>query len=208
MTVARYWLKWCHQVLARAGNTVLLGPGCRKDLNYLSGFMKTWLQWVSKGRMLNVSLVPRLWPSPSRTMGDCLHLPLSSAIIIIIILSRGLIQLARANYTEHCCLLKGLCQNSTLPTPLVLTPRSTHPVVGCSLGYSALPTKPPSPLLVWTPDWPGARRKRSGHVLMKSDRYWTLEYCRVFPGLFSSTDQAAKPPTCSDAGLAWSRAKT
>ena len=32
-----------------------------------------------------------------RTMGDCLHLPLSSAIIMIIILSRGLIQLARAS---------------------------------------------------------------------------------------------------------------
>ena len=35
--------------------------------------------------------------SPPRTMGDCLHLPLSSAIIMIIILSRGLIQLVRAN---------------------------------------------------------------------------------------------------------------
>ena len=38
----------------------------------LSGFMKTWLQWVSKGPMLSVSLVPRLWPSPPRTMSDCL----------------------------------------------------------------------------------------------------------------------------------------
>ena len=64
---------------------------------YMTEFMKTWLQWVSTGPMLSVSLVPRLWPSPPRTMGDCLHLPLSSAIIMIIILSRGLIQLARAN---------------------------------------------------------------------------------------------------------------
>ena len=63
----------------------------------VTGFMKTWLQWVSKGPMLSASLVPRLWPSPPRTMGDCLHLPLSSAIVMIIILSRGLIQLARAN---------------------------------------------------------------------------------------------------------------
>ena len=65
---------------------------------YLSGFMNTWLQWVSKCPMLSAFfLVPRLWPSPPRTMGDCLHLPLSSAIIMIIILSRVLIQLARAN---------------------------------------------------------------------------------------------------------------
>ena len=34
-------------------------------------------------------------PHPPRTMGDCLRLPLSSAIIMIIILSGGLIQLAR-----------------------------------------------------------------------------------------------------------------
>ena len=33
---------------------------------------------------------------PPRTMGDCLSLPLSSAMITIIILSRGLIQLAGA----------------------------------------------------------------------------------------------------------------
>ena len=63
----------------------------------LTGFMKTCFQWVSKGPMLSVSLVPRLGTLPPRTMGDCLHLPLSSAIIMIIILSRGLIQLARAN---------------------------------------------------------------------------------------------------------------
>ena len=35
-------------------------------------------------------------PSPPRTLGDCLRRPLTSAIIIIIILSRALIQLARA----------------------------------------------------------------------------------------------------------------
>ena len=52
---------------------------------------------MSTGPMLSASLVPRVSPSPLRTMGDCLRLPLSSAIIMIIILSRGLIQLARAN---------------------------------------------------------------------------------------------------------------
>ena len=55
------------------------------------------LKWVSKAPMLRASLVPRLWPSPPRTMGDRLHLPLSTAIIMIIILSRGLIQLAWVN---------------------------------------------------------------------------------------------------------------
>ena len=35
-------------------------------------------------------------PSPPRTLGNCLRLPLSSAIIMIIIVSRGLIELARA----------------------------------------------------------------------------------------------------------------
>ena len=101
----------------------------------LTGFMKTCFQWVSKGPMLSVSLVPRLGTFPPRTMGDCLHLPLSSAIFMIIILSRGLVQLARAKpmyspvkaSTEHCSLLKGLCQNSPLPTPLVLTPRPDPP---------------------------------------------------------------------------------
>ena len=65
-----------------------------QPVNYIYIYMYTLfqLQWVSKGPMLSVSLVPRLWPSPPRTMGDCLHLPLSSAIIMIIIFSRGLIQ--------------------------------------------------------------------------------------------------------------------
>ena len=63
---------------------------------FLTEFMTTWLQWVSTDPMLSASSVARLWPSPPRTMGDCLRLPLSSAIIMIIIFSRGLIQLARA----------------------------------------------------------------------------------------------------------------
>ena len=109
-------------------------------------------------------------------MGDCLHLPLSSAIIMIIILSRGLIQLARyrANLrpryspvkasTEHCCLLKGLCQNSPLPTPLVLTPGPDHPpTVRAVPGLSSctdLDVKPPTFLdnrLAWSRAVPDAR---------------------------------------------------
>ena len=41
-------------------------------------------------------------------MGDCLSLPLSSAIIMIIIVSIGLIQLARANEEQGTCQLKPL----------------------------------------------------------------------------------------------------
>ena len=97
--------------------------------------MKTWLQWVSKGPRLSASLVPKLWPSPPRTMGDCLHLPLSSAIIMIIIqrpdsADEGKLRPRYSQVkacTEHCCLLKGLCQNSPLPTPLVLNPRPDPP---------------------------------------------------------------------------------
>ena len=116
-------------------------------------------------------------------MGDCLHLPLSSAIIKnnnnnnkktliknlqkyclqlarifdagqcvqnikietkainTIILSRGLIQLSglgklRTRYlpvkatSEHCCFVKGLCQNNPLPTPLILAPRP-DPLTHC-----------------------------------------------------------------------------
>ena len=63
----------------------------------LTEFMKTWPQWVSTGPMPSASLEQRLWPSPPRTMGDCLRLPQSSAVIMIIILSRGLIQLVKAN---------------------------------------------------------------------------------------------------------------
>ena len=96
-------------------------------------------------------------------------LPLSSVIIMIIILSRGLIQLARTTLrtrylpvkasSEHCCLLKGLCQTSPLPTPLVFFPQAwaTHPLLRQSLGYPAVPTKMARPLHFWTPGWPGAR---------------------------------------------------
>ena len=61
--------------------------------------------------------------------------------------------------SEHCYLLKGLCQNSPLPTPLVFSPQAwaTHPLLRQSLGYPAVPTKMARPLHFWTPGWPGAR---------------------------------------------------
>ena len=69
------------------------------------------------------------WPSPPRKMDGCPRLPLSSAIIMIIILSNGLIQLARENYEKGSCQSKPLLNTDGRvvskqppPTPLVLTP--------------------------------------------------------------------------------------
>ena len=144
----------------------------------------------SKGPMLRASLAPRLWPSPPRTMGDCLHLPLSSTIIMIIILSRGLIQLARAliktkvlaSQSLRWTLLftGGVVSKQPPPCPTSFDPKawSTHPLLGQSLGYPAVPTKTASPLHFWAPGWPGAGLRPApgenpctGHVLTKSDRY-------------------------------------
>ena len=56
---------------------------------------------VFRSSAIRMCLVSRLSPSPPRTMGNCLHLPLSSAIsTIIIIVRRSLIQLARAQYQQ------------------------------------------------------------------------------------------------------------
>ena len=76
------------------------------------------------------------WPSPQRTMGDCPHLPLSSAIIMIIILIRGLIQLARAirkrqlpvkTSTEHYW--RGCVKTApSYPTSFDPLAWSTHPL--------------------------------------------------------------------------------
>ena len=111
--------------------------------------MKTRLQWVSKGYMLSLSLVPRLWPFPPRTMGDCKRLSLSSAIIMIIILSRGLIQLARANKEQGTCQSKPLLITAaywrgcvkTAPCYLLSFDSqawSAHPLLGQSVGLNDL----------------------------------------------------------------------
>ena len=82
-----------------------------------------------------------------------------------------------------CCLLKGLCQNSPLPTPLVFPSLpeawSTHPLLRQSLGYLALLTKMASLLLFWTLPVPGAGWKPRCRFLMKSDRYILNEWSEV-----------------------------
>ena len=45
----------------------------------------------------------------------------TKAINIIILKLRTRYLPVKAS-SEHCCLLKGLCQNSPLPTPLILAP--------------------------------------------------------------------------------------
>ena len=125
--------------------------------------MKTWLHWVPTGPMLRVSLVPRLWPSPPRTRGDCLCLPLGSAIIMIIILNRGLIQLpgqinnkVPSSQSLYWTLLltEGIVSKQPPPYPTSFDPQalSTHLLLGTSLGYPAVLTKMASPLFFghWT----------------------------------------------------------
>lgn len=99
---------------------------------------------------------------------------------MIITVSRGLIELARAkekqgSSRETLLHTERVVSNSPLLSPLVLPPPPlpTHSLLGQSLGYPAMPTKihakikPPQCLettLAWSRAEPGARRKPRGHV--------------------------------------------
>ena len=85
--------------------------------------------------------------------------------------------------SRRYCLLKELCQNSLLPTPLVSPPPPPSPglihpptvktVPGLS-GCADQDGKPPTFLdtaLAWSQTVPGAGQKPSGHFLMKSNIY-------------------------------------
>ena len=113
--------------------------------------------------MLSMSFLPRFWPFSPKTLGDCLCLSLSFAIIMIIILSRVLIQLARTRYlpvkaaSEHCCLLKGLCNNSPPPYPTSFAHKTWSPPVKAVSGLSSCTdqdSKPPN-FLDTAPAWIG-----------------------------------------------------
>ena len=107
------------------------------------------------------TLVPRLSPSPPRTLGNCLCLPLNSAVIMIIIVSRSQIQMARAKLEQ------GTCQSK----PLVLTPLFCVKIAP-SLPHWSYPPPPRQGLIhpptvrevpaainctnQGTPHWPGA----------------------------------------------------
>ena len=131
-----------------------IGHGLDRENIYLTELMSTWLQWVSTGPQLSMPLVPRLSPSPPRTLTNCLRLPLSSAMIMIIIISRGLIQLARVKYEQ------GTCQSK----PLVNTAAYWRGCVKIGPPYptSSAPRPDPSP---------DTRRKPSGQFLPYLDRY-------------------------------------
>ena len=80
-------------------------------------------------------------------------------------------------FSEHCFLLKGLCQNSPLLIPLVLPLGLIHPpTVRAVPGLSSRidqDGKPPTFFGHWTGLEPGCAQclaKASGHVLMESDR--------------------------------------
>ena len=75
--------------------------------------------------------------------------------------------------TEHCCLVKGLCQNSPLPTPLFFPPGLIHPpTVRAVPGPSSCTDQDGKPrtlldiTLGWSRATPGARRKPSGHIFL------------------------------------------
>ena len=55
-------------------------------------------------------------------------------------------------------LTEGIVSKQPPPYPTSFDPQalSTHPLLGQPLGYPAVPTKKESPLLFWTPNWPGA----------------------------------------------------
>ena len=82
-------------------------------------------------------------------------------------------------FSEHCCLLKGLCQNSSPPHPTFFAPQGLihSPSVRAVPGLSSCTDQdgePPTFLdtaLAWSRAAPGARRKPSGHVWTKSDRF-------------------------------------
>ena len=74
-------------------------------------------------------------------------------------------------------LYKGMCQNSPLPTPLVLPPILSHPFTFRAVPGStrAVIDATPSTFLetavAQSRAVPGTKRKPSGHVLRNSDRY-------------------------------------
>ena len=84
--------------------------------------------------------------------------PLSSAIIMIIILNRGLIQLASATLRTRYLYIasQSLYWTPLLTEGVVSKQPPPYPTSFDPLGYPAVPTKTASPLLFWTPDWPGA----------------------------------------------------
>ena len=74
--------------------------------------------------------------------------------------------------SEHCCLLKGLCQNSPLPTPLVLTPRpDPPPPVRAVPGLSSCTDQDSKPSTFLDTPLAWSQAKPNGKVLTKSDRY-------------------------------------
>ena len=76
----------------------------------------------------------------------------------------------------NSALYKGMCQNSPLPTPLVLPPILKHPSTFRAVPGSTRAVKDAKPstfsetAVAQSRATPGTKRKPSGHVLRNSDR--------------------------------------
>ena len=84
--------------------------------------------------------------SPTKRLGGCLRISLSSTIIVIAKAGWGKGEtryLPVKASSKHCSLLKDFCQNRP----------PTHPLLGLSLGYLPAPTKTASLLNFWRPNW-------------------------------------------------------
>ena len=164
--------------------------------------MKTWL-WVSKGPMLSASLVPRLWPFPPRTMGDCLHLPAEAWFSWLGQIKTKVLAVKActepAAYGRGCVKTAPSLPHWFWPQGLIHPPtvRAVPGLSSCTDQDVKRPTFLGTGLAWWKP---------SGHVLTKSDRYWVQNGChktlaRVVPPSTCpgrehcpSPDQAAEGP--------------
>lgn len=126
--------------------------------------------------------------SPAKRLGGCLRISLSSTIIVVIIVSRGLIVLAGAKGKQDTCQSKPLV--GTAPYWKVFVKIDPYPsTVRVVPGLSACANQDGKPTqFLKTKLASGARRKPIGHVLTNSDRYTynCIPFCAEFS--FFSTE--------------------
>ena len=124
-------------------------------------------------------LVPRISPRLPGTLGYCLRLrsPLETQQTPDSAGSGKLNTRCQSKPLVNTALYKGMCQNSSLPTPLVLPPILSHPSTFRAVPGSTRAVKDAKPstfletAVAQSRAAPGTKRKPSGHVLRNSDRY-------------------------------------
>ena len=123
-----------------------------------------------------MSLIPRIHSPHTRDPVDKCSSPLSSAIIMIVIVSRGIKAEAKINFVtsqskpqvDTTCLLKQWCQ-----PPYATHPSATHLLLGLLFGYLPVPTLTPH-AVAWNRAAPGARRKPTRQLIKEG--FGKLEY--------------------------------